>query len=110
MSLPLQIPSGTHVALGGTFVLVGWVAFHAFRAYVSPLFSPLRVVPGPDNPHWFKGHFGSVIAEPNTGDTERRWMAEFGHIVAFKAFFNVRIYDIIIIIIINPVFIFLLLG
>ena len=90
MPLQLQLPPGSQIALGGTFVLVGWVTLHALRAYLSPLFSPLRVVPGPDKPHWFKGHFGSIATDTNTGDTERKWMAEFGPIFKFKAFFNVR--------------------
>ena len=98
MPLLSQLPSPSQIALGGTVAataLVGWVALHTLRSYLSPLFSPLRVVPGPDEPHWFKGHFASIAADINTGDIERKWMAEFGHIFKFKAFFNVRKYVII---------------
>lgn len=81
----------SHIALGSTLALLGWTAFSFLRAYISPLFSPLRVIPGPDKPHWLHGHFGRVIADTNTGDSERKWMAQFGHIYKFKAFFSVRL-------------------
>jgi len=81
----------TQIALGGTIALLAWPAFYFLRAYITPRFSPLTVVPGPDNPHWLRGHFGDIITDTNTGDSERRWLANSGHIYKFKAFFSVRL-------------------
>ena len=40
-------------ALTGALLLLGWVALHVLRPF-RRLFSPLRVVPDPDEPHWLK--------------------------------------------------------
>jgi hypothetical protein len=87
LPLPLPFPSLSHIVLSGTLFVVGSACFYAV---LWPLFSPLRVVPGPDKPHWLKGHSGHIIAETNSGDSERKWMANYGHVIKFKAFFNVR--------------------
>jgi len=86
----------SRVALGSTLGLLGWTSFCVLRAYIRPLFSPLRVIPGPDKPHWLYGHFRQIKADANTGDTKQKWMAQFGHIYRFKAFFNVRLPDFLL--------------
>jgi hypothetical protein len=92
MTFSLPLPSLSQIALGGPLFVVGWAGFYAVRAYLWPFFSPLRVVPGPEKSHWLKGNFGEIIAEPNTGDAERKWMAEFGPVLKFKALFNVYLF------------------
>jgi hypothetical protein len=87
----MELSTMSHIALGSTLGLLGWTAFCFLRAYIRPLFSPLRVIPGPDKPHWLYGHFGRIISDTNTGDTEQKWMAQFGHVFKFKAFFSVRL-------------------
>jgi hypothetical protein len=91
MALPLHFsfPSLHHSALVGTLFIVGYAGFDILRGFLRPFFSPLRVVPGPDKPHWLKGHFGQIAAETNSGDSERKWMADYGHVFKFKGFFNV---------------------
>lgn len=81
----------SHIALGGILALLGWPTFYILRAYIRPLFSPLRYIPGPDKPHWLRGHFGRIIEDTNTGDTEQKWFAQFGHTLKFKAFLNVSL-------------------
>src|SRR5258706_13713314 len=81
----------SHIALPGILALLGWAAFYFLRSYIRPLFSPLRVIPGPDKPHWLRGHFGQIIEDINTGDAEQKWMAQFGHTFKFKAFFSVSL-------------------
>jgi hypothetical protein len=88
LPLPFSFPPLHHIALVVALFIVGCAALYILRAFLSPFFSPLRVVPGPDKPHWFKGHMD--ISEINSGDSRRKWMANYGHVFKLKGFFNVR--------------------
>jgi hypothetical protein len=90
LPFPFSFPSLHHIALVGTLFIVGCAGFYVLHAFLWPFFSPLRVVPGPDKPHWFKGHLGHMMAETNSGDSLRKWMADYGHVLKLKGFFNVR--------------------
>jgi hypothetical protein len=87
LSLPFSCPSLHHVAVVVALFIVGCPGFYVLCAFLWPLFLPSRVVPGPDKPHWFKGHMD--MSETNTGDSERKWMAIYGHVFKFRGFFNV---------------------
>jgi hypothetical protein len=68
-------------------VLVAYGLYWAYT-YVFPA-TLLYKLPGPPNGHFFLGHLPEIF-DSASGDAQQRWMDQYGHVMAYRAFLNVR--------------------
>jgi hypothetical protein len=52
--------------------------------------SSLRNVPGPGDPHWFKGNF-STVSETDSTRLQEDWIRKYGHVLKFQSTLWVRL-------------------
>jgi hypothetical protein len=68
-------------------VLVVYGLYRAYT-YVFPA-TLLHKLPGPTNGHFFLGHLPEIF-DSASGDAQQRWVDQYGHVMAYRAFLNVR--------------------
>jgi hypothetical protein len=69
-------------------VLAGYGLYKVY-GYMNPT-TPLHKIPGPRNGHFLLGNLPE-INKSATGQAHQGWADEFGHVVAFRGFLNVRL-------------------
>ena len=66
-----------------------YFASKALRIVLQPFFSPLRILRGPSGGGFVSGHLGAILTAPYS-DQHEAWMKEYGGVMKYKGFFNVR--------------------
>jgi hypothetical protein len=69
---------------------IGLAAYGFYRAYnyVFPA-TLLRKLPGPPNGRFFLGHLPEIV-NSSSGEAQQGWVDQYGHVMAYGAFLNVR--------------------
>ena len=70
--------------------MAGKDLYEFIRGTIQPLFSHLRVVPGPPSDGFFMGNLKAILdADPVV--LHEKWAREYGPVVKYKMFFNVSL-------------------
>lgn len=64
-------------------------AFDILQRILRPLFSPLRLLPGPPSSSWLFGNLLEIRALDNV-DPHEQWFKQYGPVFKYKGFLNVR--------------------
>jgi hypothetical protein len=83
-----SIESAT-LALAGATAVGAYLTFKAIRFAICPYFSPLRDLPGPENPSFILGNLKGV-SDSDKAAARERWIAEYGNTLTYYTPFNVR--------------------
>lgn len=74
------------VLAGSSLVLYG--AYQIGRRLLKPYFSPLKDLPGPPSKSFFFGNLEEIRKAENS-ILHEEWIAQYGKVMKYKAFFNV---------------------
>lgn len=70
--------------------LAGKDLYQFIRGTLHPLFSPLRLVPGPPSDGFFMGNLPAIFkADPIV--LHEKWAKEYGPVIKYKVFVNVSL-------------------
>lgn len=70
--------------------LVGKDLYQFIRGTLRPLFSPLRLVPGPPSGGFLMGNLRAIF-EADPVVLHEKWAKEYGPVVKYKTFVNVSL-------------------
>ena len=76
------------LSLAALATLTAYGVIRVVRWFVRPLWSPLRVLPGPPNPSLIYGNL-SEIRKSDFSELHEKWAEQYGRVMKYKAFFGV---------------------